>query len=523
MSGFSDRWYQIQAEKDFFQYIKEGGRKPSIITSPTGSGKTAIISRIIKRLLRMKPSAKVLIISDRKSIIKQNKASMKRNIDVEVSAYSASVSEKIVSQITVGGIHSIYNKPHLFENFDLILVDECHLVNNENKGMFRKFLGNMNRIVVGLTATPFRTGQGYLTDGDYWETICSDINQYFLRLLDEKFLCPLVPKRTDTELNTDGIKTTAGDFDEKEMAERFDREWITKAAVKEIVESGTDRKKWLIFAINIKHAENIKKEFSLYGIKSETVHSKMKKDYDSVISDHVTGEIRALINVNMLTTGYDDTGIDLIAMLRPTKSAIFHCQTGGRGLRVDDTKDDCLFMDFAGNTKRLGPINDPYIKPKGKRKGPGGDMAKVCEACETINHLSAKVCIYCGAPFPIKEKITKKSDTKAEIIKREKEEKEPEWVEIDDTVYNEYENKKGKGVKVTYYSGLKKYNEWVCLEYNSNVRFLARSWIKFRWSGDKNEIPGTVDEFIKNSDKFIKPSELKVTIEKRPEIVDYLF
>src|SRR4029079_8138707 len=100
------------------------------------------------------------------------------------------------------------------------------------------------------------------------------------------------------------------------------------------------------------------------------------------------GEVRALVNNNILTTGYDDPTIDLIMVLRPTMSVVLWVQMLGRGTRpvfppgydsetleqrmaaiMASGKFDCLVLDYAGNTRRLGPINDPVIPAPPKSKG----------------------------------------------------------------------------------------------------------------------------------------------------------
>ena len=97
------------------------------------------------------------------------------------------------------------------------------------------------------------------------------------------------------------------------------------------------------------------------GIPTGLVHSKMEFDRDTEIQKFKEGHYKAVVNVNVLTTGFDDPEIDLIALLRPTQSPVIHVQTIGRGLRISEGKKHCMILDFAGNTKRLGPINDVHI------------------------------------------------------------------------------------------------------------------------------------------------------------------
>ena len=149
----------------------------------------------------------------------------------------------------------------------------------------------------------------------------------------------------------------------------FDREEITKAIVKEIMNVGKNFNKALIFAIDIDHAEHIAEVLLQSGETAYVVHSKMgDKNRDNVVKMFKDGRIRYLVNVNILTTGFDAPDIDLICLLRPTKSPVLHVQSIGRGLRVHPSKTYTMVLDFAGNTERLGPINNITIRKKRESK-----------------------------------------------------------------------------------------------------------------------------------------------------------
>ena len=128
---------------------------------------------------------------------------------------------------------------------------------------------------------------------------------------------------------------------------------------------------------------------------------------DKMLADFKSGRIRALTNANVLTTGFDAPGIDLIAMLRPTMSPGLYVQMAGRGLRIADGKTDCLVLDFAGVVEQHGPITAVNPPPK-KGDKVGEAPVKVCDNCQEICGLSARVCPACGTPFPEPERPTLK-------------------------------------------------------------------------------------------------------------------
>jgi len=326
--------------------------------------------------------------------------------------------------------------------------------------------------------------------------------EHFNRLVKQGYLCRLVTKATSLELDPEGCRTTAGDYNEKDMSLRFDRESITNEAVDEIIKAGEDRKKWLIFAIDIDHAEHIAERLIRKGIPTNVVHSKMESDRDTVIKDYKNGTYRCLVNINILTTGFDVPSVDLVGMLRPTKSPVLHVQTVGRGLRIHDGKSDCLILDFAGNTSRLGPINDVQVLKKKKGKG-GEPITKTCPDCQSIVPPVIKVCPDCGYEFQFKVNISG-DHSQLDIVDEGK-----KWLKVDD-VTMALHDKKGSptSVKVTYLCGHRTFNEWVCVEHNGYAKHRANHWCKVRGISD-GEI-NRAGELITRRAELNSPLEIQV-------------
>ena len=410
MKPFKDRQYQTEAVASIWQYFQTHPTGNPIIAMPTGSGKTIVNARFLEGIYKMFPFQKVMLLTHVKELIQQNYDKLVALWpDAPVGIYSDGLGQKESrQQITLGGIASVWRKPELFGHVDLIIIDEVHLVSPRGNTMYQTFITALQKInphirVIGLTATPWRMGHGLLTDPykdkddkihpSVFTDFCFDITNYqsFNRLIAEGYLVPLIPKKPKTELNVDGVHLRGGEFIEKDLQLAVDKYEITVAACKEAIELGKDRKKWLVFASGIEHAEHITEILNDMGISAGCVHSK-RDDRNKMIADFRAGKLRALVNNNILTTGYDDPTVDMIVVLRPTMSTVLWVQMLGRGTRPvypagydSETieqrieaikasgKLDCLVLDYAGNTRRLGPINDPVIlssKLRGTRLTP---------------------------------------------------------------------------------------------------------------------------------------------------------
>ncbi len=524
------RWYQEEAVDSLYKAANIDGTLNEdpvhpVAAVPTGAGKTLIICMLIDKILSSHPLANILIASHIKEILEQNHNAITEYFSgIEIGLYSAGMGCKKICKITVAGIQSIYNKAELFEDIDIIIIDEAHLVPVKGAGMYRSFLDEMDCIYIGLTATHFRLGTGYIHEGDgaIFNNLAYDLTSFenFNKLIDQGYLTNLISKKTLMKMDMKGISTVGGDYSINQMGDKFDRMSITIEACNEIIKFGKNYKKWLIFAIDIKHAENIAGVLNEKGIPTIAVHSQMTDDRDTAISKFRLGECRAIVNVDILTTGFDVPDIDLIAMLRPTQSPIIHVQTIGRGLRVAPNKDHCLILDFAGNTKQLGPINDVLVKEKGKRKGQA--PVRLCPECETYHHISIKVCPVCNYEFPIKEKREKLNShsTNRDIIRKNN--IEPQWYNVTHVGYSIH-NKRGmpSSLKVTYKCGqLQTFTEWVCYDHKNFAKAKANAWVNYRL-GYK---PNNLRELFKVTNQLKKPTSIKIDInEKFPKILDSRF
>jgi DNA repair protein RadD len=308
-----------------------------------------------------------------------------------------------------------------------------------------------------------------------------------------------------TQIDLTGVGTRGGEFIPKDLEAAIDQDAITQSAVNEIFSYSTNRKSWLIFCAGVDHAYHVRDAVRSRGVTCETiVGDTPSAQREAIINDFKAGRIQCLTNANVLTTGFNAPAVDLIAMLRPTKSAGLYVQIVGRGCRLALGKTDCLVLDFAGNIARHGPID--AIKPKTPKAGEDGDApTKACPECDSIVHAAVRQCPDCGHMFPEPQiKIDAKAST-LDILSGGP----PEWVPVTRVSYARHD-KTGKppSLRVDYWSGLSSHSEWVCIEHQGYARQKAASWWANRAPG--LPLPRGVDEALAVSQRLKCPSQIAV-------------
>lgn len=515
-------YYQEPIPNIVFNYIASNKHKHPLVALPTAAGKTIVIADIVEQAIN-NWGINVLIISHVKEILEQDYETLIKHTNLDVGIYSAGLERREVKQVTVAGIQSIFRKSDLFKDYQLVIIDEAHLIPPGDNGMYKKLFAGLpiSTVYLGLTATKYRLGQGYIygQEDTLFDDCVYDYTEYekFNELTENGFLCELRTQRTRLKLDVEGIGVRGGDFIEIEMSKKFDREKITNAAVDETIDVGKDYKKWLVFAIDIEHAEHIAERLNIKGIPTAVIHSKMDDDRDKIIKLFREGKIKCIVNVNILTTGFNDKEIDLIVLLRPTKSPVLHVQMIGRGLRVIAGKLHCMVLDFAGNVKRLGPIN--AIKVKRKDKGAGGEpITKDCPDCNLIHHPRVKVCP-CGHVFEFKHGLD--DSFGLDIVY-----KENQWLDITDVSYVRHK-KKGvpNSIKVTYVTDQNVIvRKWVCLQHKGYPGISARHWLERHIGEERAEKILTTDELLDATGDLKVPKQIMVNVNnKYPEVMDYKF
>ena len=400
------RDYQRRAIDQLYAWFSAGNEGNPCLVLPTGAGKSHIVAALCKEALQQWPETRVLMLTAQKELIEQNAEKMRQHWPgAPMGIYSASMKRRQLGEpITFAGIQSVRGKAHLLGHVDLIVIDECHLVSHKDEGGYRKLIAELMGInpslrVIGLTATPYRLGHGLITDkpalfDDLIEPVSIE------ELIFKGHLSILRSKITTSKLSVDGVHKRGGEFIESELQAAVDTAEQNQQVVDEVLRFAGNRKSWLFFCSGVQHAQHVCEVLRQRGVVAECVTgSTPKAERERILADFKAGKIQALTNANVLTTGFDAPGIDLIAMLRPTMSAGLYVQMAGRGLRVAPGKTDCLVLDFAGVVSMHGPITSVQPPKRGGDKG-GEAPSKTCDACGEICHAAVQSCPACGHAFP---------------------------------------------------------------------------------------------------------------------------
>jgi DNA repair protein RadD len=550
------RDYQEAAHDALYHYFASHPTGNPLVALPTGTGKAVVIGMFIERALKWFPGQRIMVLTHVKELIAQNFDKLK-NMWPQAPAgiYSSGLGKKEHHYpVTFAGIGSVHKRSQQFGHIDLILIDEAHLVSDSTSAMYVAFLTKMKAInpqlkIVGLTATKWRMGMGLLTNGAMFDDVCFDMTDLkgFNWFLNQGYLKPLIPRRTDTEFNLQGVQTSnTGDYNLTQLQDAVDKPDINRLITQEMAAVAHDRKHWLVFASGVDHAIHLSDLLDNMGIRSIAIHTKMGDDArDKGIAALKAGYYQCAVNFGVLTTGFDFPQIDYIGVARASKSSSLWVQMLGRGTRpvyaegIDlSTRDgrleaiyyggarDCLVSDFARNTLRLGPVNDPVMpKQKGASGGGGEAPVKECPHCGTYVHASVTICPYCHADLPRQLKLAATASSQ-ELIRKEAPLAAPvavvETFQVMRVTYQKHQ-KAGRpdSIKVCYYTsnGYRRFEEWVCLEHEGGIQRRARNW----WQERSSEpVPLTTAEALERVGSLKEPSAIRVRTDlKFPEVVGH--
>ena len=384
------RWYQAEAV-DAAMVAMRRGENPCVVL-PTGAGKSIVIAELC-RLVHEK-GRRVVVLQHRKELIRQNAEKIQSLIpDANVTIFSAGLKSKDASgEIVVAGIQSVYKHAHEVGDCALVIVDEGHRVGTEDNSQYQTFLRGLrncgcNIRVCGLSATPYRTGEGSVTDG-FFDSIPYEAK--LSKLMDEGYLCPVRTPDTDS-VDMSNVAVRRGDFVESQMQRVFLEDHNLILHVRGIVHHCRQRKSVLCFTSGVIHAERI--AAMLEEATGDTVEM-VVGDTPPLIREASLrrfreGKLKYLVNVMVLTEGYDAPDIDAVVTLRATTSPGLFYQMVGRGLRVGN-KEDCLLLDYGGNTERHGYLDDEDYgvqevpTPRDEPQERAEPQLRMCPACEAL-------------------------------------------------------------------------------------------------------------------------------------------
>lgn len=449
------RSYQQEAVDSTLNHFRRK-RTPAVIVLPTGAGKSLVIAELAKIA-----KGRVLILAHVKELVEQNHLKYE-SYGLQAGIYAAGLNQKDSNQkVIFGSIQSVANAAaDFFKDFTLLVIDECHRVGLEPDSQYAKVikqlkLNNERICILGLTATPYRLGLGWI----YNYAIRGEMKTQELRffkqciydlpleyMIKNGYLTP--PVKVDipvtsydfSELTERGESYTMAQLEEVLQQQRR----LTPLIIKNIVDitNSYQRQGVMIFSSTVKHAQEIMESLP-HGQARLVLGETEDTERDQIIEAFKHREFKYLVNVSVLTTGFDAAHVDVIAILRPTESISLYQQIIGRGLRLDTDKKDCLVLDYTGMGHSIfspeigekktvsesvavqvpcpecGFVNDfwgivdedGFVIEHFGRKCRGGHQNpdtyeftpcgfrfrfKVCDQCSAQNDITARECSKCG-------------------------------------------------------------------------------------------------------------------------------
>lgn len=508
------RPYQEDVKNAVYDHLRTRQDNPCAVV-PTAGGKTPIMASICKDAVGLW-GGRVLILAHVKELLEQTAEKLSVVCpEVGFGIYSAGLKRRDTDHpVIIASIQSVYKRACELDRFDLILIDEAHLISPDSESMYQHFLADARIInpevrIVGFTATPYRLKSGPICTVDgILNHICYEVG--VRELIRDGFLCPLISKAGRTKVDTSELHVRGGEFVPGEVEALMDQDSLVQSAVSEIIQYTTDRNACLIFASSIQHGKHIVEVLaSEHSIECGFVCGETPAlERDLTIAKFKTGKLKYLCNVNVLTTGFDAPHIDCVALVRPTMSPGLFYQQVGRGFRLHPSKENCLILDFGGNVLRHGPVDD--IRVTTHDRGDGKAPAKQCPECQALIATGFTTCPQCGFVFPPPDR--KQHDPKASEAGILSGQVTTTKHQVEDIYYGMH-SKRGaeegapRTLRVDYRVGWQNYkSEWVCFEHEGYARQKAIAWWRKR---SDDPVPDTVDRAL----EIIEAGGLAPTIE----------
>jgi DNA repair protein RadD len=488
------RPYQAEALDALDSHLCETDEHPLVVL-PTGAGKSPFMAWAIQRWAAEHPPLRVLVLAHIRELVRQNSEKM-RTVwpQADIGIFSAGLGRKDRRRrITFANVQSIYRHVRDLAPFDVVFIDEAHRIPASAETMYRQLIhdaktaSNHRVRFVGVTATPYRLDGGLIYGPDQLfrrVTYSAGVKD----LIGAGYLCQLRSKGGEAEIDTRGVHIRQGEFVTDEIESRAMADGMVAGAVREMIARMTGRRTVLVFCVTIDHAEAVAAELARSGELAHVVSMRTPTDErDAIVSQFSSGRIRWVCNVNVLSEGFDAQRIDGIVMLRPTTSPGLYYQQVGRGLRIHPDKADCLVLDFAGNVRRHGPIDEIRAKRKSKDPGEGEAPVKKCPACAELIAPASAICPCCGHEFPPRKIEHQTRPDETPILSTS----EPWWIDVTDVTIRRHQKAGSRPtLEVTYIAGLSSVREWICLEHFGYAREKAVGWWRRRFG---EPVPETVD------------------------------
>lgn len=401
------RPYQQEAHDEIVSWVKSS-RAPCCVEAATGAGKSHIIAAVAQTINTASGGKHILCLAPSAELVIQNSEKYKAT-GAKASIFSASAGQKSLRYPVVFGTPGTVNNSisRFGKDFAAVVIDECHGMTPTVKAIIDAMRDvNENLRVIGLSATPYRMNTGYIfnkwpdgtpvsemqTKSPYFAACVSRIRAS--QLIDEGYLTQPVISETgasgyetiNMELNSTG-KFDSGDIDRAYHGHGRK----TSLIVADIVSRSEGRNGVMIFAATVQHAKEVMSSLPPH-ISALVTGETPKAERDKIIKSFKAKKLKYLVNVSVLTTGFDAPHVDVIAILRATESVGLLQQIIGRGLRVYEGKENCLVMDYAQNLERHCPDGDIF-NPEVKVKVSSSEKLELkaeCPLCQAENTFAAR-------------------------------------------------------------------------------------------------------------------------------------
>lgn len=516
------RPYQREAVDAVYAFLRTRDDNPCVVI-PTVGGKTPVMATICRDAVQLW-NGRVLILAHVKELLEQAAEKLRAIApDAPVGVYSAGLKRRDLGYaVTIAGVQSVYQKAADVGAVDLVIVDEAHLIPPDGEGMYRTLLADLRQLnphlrVIGLTATPFRMKSGAICSPDnVLNAVCHEIG--VRELIVQGYLCPLRTKAGAQKPDTESLHIRGGEYVASEVEELMDADNLVLSACREIVELTRDRKSVLIFASGVRHGEHVARVLrERHNVECGFVNGEtLPFERDETLRRFRAGELKYLVNVNVLTTGFDAPNIDCAALLRPTLSPGLYYQMVGRGFRLHPGKHDCLVLDFGGNVLRHGPVDALRVTDR-ESAGGGAAPAKECPQCREIVVAGYAQCPACGHVFPPPERRKHDAAASAEGVLSDQTTRTEH--DVDEVLFAVHEKRGAppdapRTMRVDYRLGFNHYvSEWVCFEHGGYARQKAVAWWRQR---SYEPTPTTAEEAVELAEMGALAPTMAITVMHKP-------
>jgi len=538
------RPYQDAALRALWNWLYTEGTGHPLVVAPVAAGKSLMIAEFIRQCHEQWPRTRIVLLTHVKELLQQNAEELKGQYpNCDYGFYCAGLGQKrLHNDVTYASIQSVNGKLDAFNRVpEIIIVDEVHLVSHKDSTQYRAFFDavlqvNPNCKIIGFTGTPFRSDTGRLDEGEgaLFDGVAYEIGMDYM--INEGYWAKPVTPALAFKMDVAGVQTRGGDYVAGQLEARINTAHINDACVRELIEKGAGRKKWLVFTATVKHCEDVTEAIRSAGVSVAHITANTPpEERNANIERFRRGEIKCLVNVAVLTTGFNVPDVDLLCFMRPTRSPVLYIQTTGRGVRpiyaegydlstregrlaaiAAGPKPDCLVLDFGGVIDELGPIDQVSIKKKYTgEKEQSEKVLPVTKLCPNghVSMAGQRYCYECSYQF---FELNASASQKAVVSADEP----PEWDQVIGWAMSKHAKRDDPtappSMRVAYATMSRSYSDYICFEHHKfkgEKKYYAyeraRAWYaKHAQTACPELVPETIDEALLM--KYKMPSHIFV-------------